>query len=211
MSGTYVTLLGIYVDEFRTGWEQSMQTSPYKFRTTSSIAQLTTALNVFADYVGQADEVIIKIKSGALKGDEATSQSDHVEMLITAKLQAITSLMAGVEIIDQNNLTKAATLDQGALKTIAQKLKSGVDAKLLNNLSDLSTKIAAALVVAIQKSGETSPSTTEIKNSIAAVVKEFDLNGQNIPTNDVDTYNALSGAATPFWLDDPVSSKNANT
>ncbi len=211
MSGTYATLLGIYVDEFTSGWEQPMETAPYKFRTTTSIAQLTTALNVFAEYVGQADDLITQIKSGTVKGDDATSQSDHVEMLITAKLQAITSLMAGVEIVDQTNLTKAAALDQAKLKTLAEKLKTGSDAKLLANLSDLSTKITAALVVAIQKSGKSLPSTTEIKKSISAAVNEFDLKGQKPSQSDIDIYDSLSGAAGPFWLDDSVSSKSTST
>lgn len=146
---TFVTLLGIYTAQFTSDWQLVISTAAYKFRTEESVSQLTAALDVMSGYAQQADALVTGIANGTVKGKTAEAQVTNIEMLLKAKNLALNSLIAGVEILDQSNLQKAATLDHVGLKKLASDLKAGADASLSANLnkfcSVVSTSISAAL------------------------------------------------------------------
>lgn len=159
MAGTYATLLGVYVDEFTSGWTQLLETAAYQFRTSDSISQLTDALTVLGDFATQTDTLIKTINGGTLSEDDAKEQAESLEMLLAAKVMAVTSLMNGVEVLDQDNLKKAASLDQSNLKVMAGNLKIGTDATLLKNLNIFTAAAGVGMASAIQKNYDGSSDT----------------------------------------------------
>jgi len=148
-NATFVTLLGIYTTQFTSDWQLVISTAAYKFRTTESVSQLTASLGVMSGYAQEADTLVAGIAAGTVKGKDAETQAANIEMLLSAKKMALNSLIAGVEILDQSNLQKAATLDHAGLKKLAGDLKAGADAALSTNLNKFCSVVTAGIAAAL--------------------------------------------------------------
>lgn len=153
LSNTYVTLLGIYTEQFTQQWESAMKVAAYAFRTTNSVAQLTTALDALNDLAKQADALADDMSSKSISGSTATSQVANLLMLISAQENTLVAAVKSVEGLDQSNLKNAAALDQAGLKASAKKLKSGADATLVSNIKNFVAKLGTDLNAAAKSSG----------------------------------------------------------
>lgn len=188
-----------------------MATASYKFRTTESTCHLTTALVAVSGYAKQADTLIDGVGAGTLTSKATAAEAASLEMLLTAKVKAIGSLLVAVQTLDGQNLKKAASLDQTALKVLAEKLKTGADTTLAQNLNAFFLKTTDGLNGAVKSSSipSSSSSKDEVVDINTATKKALQAIGKLKGSIDKSTREKVwsaSGASTAFWLKSGKSS-----
>ncbi|OEJ67746.1 hypothetical protein [Magnetovibrio blakemorei] len=206
-STIYASLFDIYSNQFTQQWQAEMNKSAYAFRTSETLKSVSDALVKMAALADQADTLETDIASGKIKDGGATAQISNLMTLMSAQKSSVETALSGVEGMDLKNLTKAATLDQPGLKTLAAALKSGADAALVANLNAFVNKITAGLNAAVQSASGSSHKTEPDLNS--ATLKALDvvrrLKGSVDPSK-LKKLRRESGAATAFWLKSSTSS-----
>ncbi len=150
----HASLMGIYTKQFTQDWKTVVQKAAHAFRTDETVKTVMAELETLTKLAGQADTLVSSIEAGKVKGKEAGKRVSNLLDLLKAQQASLDSALKGVEGLDIKTLTKAASLDQPGLKTLAAELKSGADAALNINIATFIGKVSAGLETALSEADE---------------------------------------------------------
>jgi len=193
----YASLLGIYISQFAQQWQSVMGRAAYPFRTTQTVQGVDGALGQLSRLAAQADTLDADICSGAVDAKSATTKISNLNMLVEAQVTLIRSAVENLEQQDRRNLTKAATLDQPALKGLAAELASGADAMLNENLVQFVSRVSTGLATAEKDTSHDDPVDPDTTTDTA--LKTLSQATGTVPKSVLEKHWHLSGAPTAFW------------